>query len=637
MSINRSTNALIGLKRGHKKIIVLINDVILCLLATWIAFSLRFDELATLTSPLVIAASASIAIATPIFIVSGLYRAIFRFSGWFAGISLIRAVVIYTVLYAGFFLVFGFEGIPRSIGIIQPVFLFIGIGISRLVAKQLLDNWMQKSAGVVSKGGVLIYGAGSAGRQIASGLRQGFEMRLIGFVDDDRRLWNSTIAGLPVLSPNQMISLIQRGGVVTDVFLTIPSASRLRQREILSTLSNLPIRVRSLPGLSHLAHGKVMVEDIREVQIEDVLGREQVPPNQELLHQNITNKVVLVTGAGGSIGSELCKQILVQNPSALILYELNEFSLYSIERELALLKTGVMVIPALGSVLDNEKFERLLQRFNVQTVFHAAAYKHVSMLEMNPSVGVWNNVFGTLRTVDSCCHCGVETFVLISTDKAVRPTSIMGCSKRVSELVLQAKSISQKNLDDSGTKLTMVRFGNVLGSSGSVVPAFRDQIKKGGPVLVTHPNIIRYFMTISEAAQLVIQAGAMGEGGDVMILDMGEPVRIVDLAKRMIHLSGLSQKDESNPGGDIEIKFSSMHPGEKLYEELLIGSNTLPTSHPRIMRATETCLSWINLEPLLFELEVAINNEDSNLIRKILKKIIPEFNPPTENCDILLG
>lgn len=635
MPINRATQILVFLPRGIKKLVVLALDVVLCMLTTWLAFSLRFDDLVPLSPALELAAGASVFIAVPIFIRLGLYRAIFRFSGWFATLSLGKAISLYALVYAVPFLIIGVEGVPRSVGVIQPVLLFVGIGLSRLAAKHFLNSWVRKTAPGNWQRVALIYGAGSAGRQLASGLSQGFEIKPIGFVDEDHRLWKGTINGLPVYAPSEVPDLIRSDRTITDILLAIPSASRARQKEILTVLSDLPVHVRTLPGLSHLANGVVKVEDIRDVEIEDVLGREPVRASEDLLHQNITGKVVLVTGAGGSIGSELCRQILGRQPKTLILLELSEFALYAIERELALWQTSVKIVPVLGSVLDANKLNRVCRCFGIQTVFHAAAYKHVPMIEMNPAAGVWNNVFGTLRTVEAACQCGVETFVLVSTDKAVRPTNVMGCSKRLAELVLQAKSLQENLLGVHTTKLTMVRFGNVLGSSGSVLPVFREQIKNGGPVTVTHSEIIRYFMTIPEAAQLVIQAGAMGEGGDVMVLDMGEPVKIVDLAKRMIHLSGFSHKDESNPDGDIEIRFTGLRPGEKLYEELLIGDNTLPTSHSRIMRASEHSLSWEELEPLLFELESACKVENSDAIRLLLKKAVPEFAPQSENGDVL--
>jgi FlaA1/EpsC-like NDP-sugar epimerase len=610
-------------------------DIALCLFTTWLAFCLRLEEFVPLDGPVLLATGASVLIAVPMFVKIGLYRAIFRYTGWYATLSLIRAISLYCLVYAAVFLVLGVGGVPRSIGLIQPILLFVAVGSMRLLAKFLLNHQVVAKDSADSRAVALIYGAGAAGRQLASGLRQAAGIKPVAFVDDDANYWKSTINGLRVHAPDEIPGLLASNLGITDVLLAMPSAPRARQREILKQLSDLPVHVRILPGLAHLANGEVKVEDVREVEIDDVLGRDAVLANEELLHQNVTRRVVLVTGAGGSIGSELCRQILAQRPKTLLLFELSEFALYTIERELTQLVTRVQIIPILGSVLDGNKLARVIRRFGVQTVYHAAAYKHVPMIEMNPAAGVWNNVFGTLRTVESACQAGVETFVLVSTDKAVRPTNVMGCSKRMAELVLQAKSLQENRLGVRTTKLTMVRFGNVLGSSGSVVPLFRQQIKNGGPVTVTHPEIIRYFMTIPEAAQLVIQAGAMGEGGDVMVLDMGEPVKIVDLAKRMIHLSGFSHKNEENPYGDIEIQFTGLRPGEKLYEELLIGDNTLPTSHSRIMRAAEHALRWDELEPMLFELEAAIRAENSDAIRSLLKKAVPEFEPQAENGDVL--
>ena len=572
----------------------------------------------------------------PIFVIHGLYRAIYRYTGWFASIALIRALSIYAVIYILVFTIIHIEVVPRSVGLIQPILLFMCVGFSRFLAKALLNRQVVGKHSVNSTAVALIYGAGAAGRQLASGLRQAAGIKPVAFVDDDANYWNSTINGLRVYAPGAIPSLLASNFGISDVLLAMPSARRARQREILTRLSELPVHVRILPGLAHLANGIVKVEDVREVEIDDVLGRDAVQANEDLLHQNITKKVVLVTGAGGSIGSELCRQILAQQPKTLVFFELSEFALYTIERELVQLATQVNIIPILGSVLDANKLAQVISRFGVQTVYHAAAYKHVPMIEMNPAAGVWNNVFGTLRTVEAACQGGVETFVMVSTDKAVRPTSVMGCTKRMAELVIQAKSLQEYRLGVQTTKLTMVRFGNVLGSSGSVVPVFQEQIKNGGPITVTHPEIIRYFMTIPEAAQLVIQAGAMGEGGDVMVLDMGEPVKIVDLAKRMIHLSGFSLKDESNPDGDIEIQYTGLRPGEKMYEELLIGSNNLATSHSCIMRAAEHALRWEELEPFLFELEAAIKAENSDAIRSLLKKAVPEFIPQSENGDVLL-
>jgi FlaA1/EpsC-like NDP-sugar epimerase len=420
------------------------------------------------------------------------------------------------------------------------------------------------------------------------------------------------------------------------VLLAIPSSSRQRRNAIIAELESLPLLVRTLPGLAELAQGKVSINDLRDIDIEDLLGRDPVPPNPALLGANITAKAVMVTGAGGSIGTELCRQILEQSPSDIVLYELNEFALYQIEQELVTRKARLphcktRIWPLLGSVCDEARLTQVLTQFHIETLFHAAAYKHVPMVERNPGQGAINNVIGTWRCAQAALQAGVKTFVLISTDKAVRPTNTMGATKRLAEMVLQ--SLAAQYPDQ--TRFTMVRFGNVLGSSGSVIPLFREQIRQGGPLTVTDPRIIRYFMTIPEAAQLVIQAGAMGKDGDVFVLDMGEPVKILDLAKRMIHLSGLGIKDEADPEGDIEINFTGLRPGEKLYEELLIGENVTPTDHPRIRRANEHFLEWAQLEPILANLIEAGSRNDGERTREILLGAVREFAPQCSNADLL--
>ncbi len=624
--MNSLGHFLVNLPKSAKKIIVLTLDATIAFFATWLAFSLRFNEVVELTEPLLWAASASVVNIMLVFVVRGMYRAINRFAGWLSADAMIRSLLIYAVIYLIIFTVIGINGVPRSIGLLQPILLCAGILVSRVFAKSVLASRAPLNYRMVLESEVLIYGAGVAGRQLASGLRQGNGMRPYAFIDDDPGYLGRSINGMPIYSPNEIPRLLKSNQKITDVLMAMPSVGRARQREILTQLSNLPVHVRILPSLDQLASGVVNIEEIRQVDIVDVLGRDPVPPNEELLHQNIEGKSVLVTGAGGSIGSELCRQILAQKPKILVLFELSEFALYEIERELMQNKISAKIISILGSVLDTNKMVSVIRQFGIQTIYHAAAYKHVPMIEKNPAAGVRNNVFGTLRIVESACQEGVETFVLISTDKAVRPTNIMGCTKRLAELVLQAKSLQKGSSGAVRTKLTMVRFGNVLGSSGSVVPMFKEQIKKGGPVTVTHPEVVRYFMTIPEAAQLVIQAGAMGGGGDVMVLDMGEPVKIFELAKRMIHLSGLTHKDHLNPDGDIEIVYSGLRPGEKLFEELLIGENTLPTLHPRIMRALEHSIPWHELDLLLSELDSVIKVENTQAIHQLLKKAVPEFD-----------
>jgi FlaA1/EpsC-like NDP-sugar epimerase len=479
---------------------------------------------------------------------------------------------------------------------------------------------------------VVIYGAGSAGRQLSIALMQSNEYNPVGFIDDAVEIQGHLINDLEIISPDNFECFIDKKGV-TEVLLAIPSASRIRRNEIINSLESYPVLVRSLPGVAELAQGKVKIDDLREVGIKDLLGRDPVTANKELLSLNITDKIVMVTGAGGSIGSELCRQILFLKPKKLILFELSEFALYTIDRELSEIgMSSVEILPILGSINNRKRLSNIFRHFGVQTIYHAAAYKHVPMVEFNNSEGVTNNVFGTLSCAQVAIDENVETFVLISTDKAVRPTNTMGTTKRFAEMILQALSVKQ-----SGTRFTMVRFGNVLGSSGSVIPLFQKQIKDGGPVTVTDADIIRYFMTIPEAVELVIQAGAMGEGGDVFVLDMGKPIRIADLAKKMIHLSGLKVKDETNPDGDIEIKYTGLRPGEKLYEELLIGDNVSETENPMIMRAQENMLAWDDLKSIMDGLELAIEKCDQQMLRELLIKAVPEFKPQCGIEDILFN
>lgn len=631
MSLNILASTLSDLPRNFKKSLAVFADIIICFLSTWFAFVLRFDDFIRVSNSVVLAFVVSVLLAVPIFISFGLYRTIFRFGGWYAMVLVVKAMSIYGLIYVVLFTFVGLSNVPRSVGIIQPILLFMGVGIIRATIKFFLNDQIESYKKSFDLKIALIYGAGSAGRQLASGLRQANEIKLIGFVDDNSLLWGGVINGLPVYSPNQIPALTGSNPAVTDILLAIPSVNRSRQREILQELAAFPVHVRTLPGLFDLVNGNVKIHEMREVEIDDVLGREPVQPITQLMNSDIRDKVVLVTGAGGSIGSELSRQIVKLKPKKIILFELNEFALYSLERELTQEPNAIEVSSILGSVSDKKRLISVMQHFQVQTVYHAAAYKHVPLVEINPIAGIVNNVFGTLAAVEAAIEAGVNTFVLISTDKAVRPTNVMGCSKRLAELILQAKNIKQDMLRGFKTKLTMVRFGNVLGSSGSVLPIFRDQIKNGGPVTVTHPDIIRYFMTIPEAAQLVIQAGAIGRGGDVMVLDMGEPVKIVNLAKQMIHLSGFTEKDEKNPNGDIQIQFTGLRPGEKLFEELLIGGDVISTDHPRIMRSIEHALDWSELEEILSKLNLAVEHENLDEIFLILKRAVPEFNYSANN------
>jgi len=477
---------------------------------------------------------------------------------------------------------------------------------------------------------VLVYGAGDAGVQLVSGLEYSSEYNPVGFIDDSIDLQGNQIRGLNIYSADDIDTLINRFNL-DEILIAIPSLSRSNRSVMLEKLEAHLVEVRLLPGVSELADGKINIDDLREVSIKDLLGRNIVEPNKTLLGKNITNKSVLVTGAGGSIGSELCRQIMLLNPKTLILYEMSELALYNIEKELSSIGVDTIgLYPILGSVNNMNRLGKVFKRFGVDTVYHAAAYKHVPMVEFNTTEGVNNNIFGTLNCAQAAIDEGVSTFVLISTDKAVRPTNTMGATKRSAELILQALSAEQNS-----TKFTIVRFGNVLDSSGSVIPLFKQQLKSGGPVTVTDKDITRYFMTIPEAVELVIQAGAMGTGGDVFVLDMGEPVRIDNLAKKMIRLSGLEVKDESNPNGDIEIKYTGLRPGEKLFEELLIGDNVSETRHALIMRAEEEMLKWKEIEVILIELNQSVKDCNQESLRSILVKIVPGFQPQCDIEDIL--
>jgi len=503
------------------------------------------------------------------------------------------------------------------------------IGATRAFARVWLGDQYQSILRHAARPKVLVYGAGTAGRQLADAMANSLEMKVIGFLDDDSRLHGSALNGLPIYNPSDLPNLVTTLNV-SNVLLALPSITRHRRNEILAQIRESHVSVRTLPSLVELAQGKVSISDLRELDIDDLLGREPVAPDAILLAKNIADKVVLVTGAGGSIGSELCRQILNVGPKRLLLIEQSEFALYAIHQQLeeALNGRAIDLLPLLASVQDEARMREIMSTWRPDTVYHAAAYKHVPLVEHNPAEGIKNNVQGTLKTALIAIENQVSDFVLISSDKAVRPTNIMGASKRLSEMVLQALAAA-----GSSTKLTMVRFGNVLGSSGSVVPRFRQQIRDGGPITLTHPEITRYFMTIPEAAQLVIQAGAMAKGGDVFVLDMGQPVRIYDLACRMVELSGLSIRDEKYPDGDIEIMISGLRPGEKLYEELLIGDNPKHTSHARIMKAHEDFLAWPLLEQKLNALETALNDNDVGAVRSMLEQLVSGYRPTGDIVD----
>jgi FlaA1/EpsC-like NDP-sugar epimerase len=620
---------ILALPRSAKRVVALSVDLGLCILTVWLAYYLRLGELVVLSGSALWAVGISISLALPIFIISGLYRAIFRYSGWPALLAVARAVGIYGLLYASIFTAIGVPGVPRTIGIIQPILLLLFVGASRAIARVWLGDQYQNILKKANRTKVLIYGAGRAGRQLVAAMANSPEMQVVGFLDDDDRLHGHVLNGQPIYNPADLETLVQTRGI-SDVLLALPGINQKRRNEILDQMRVARVAVRTLPSVTDLAQGKVSISDLRELDIDDLLGREPVMPNHILLAMNIRGKVVMVTGAGGSIGSELCRQILPVRPQKLLLIEQSEFALYAIHQELEEKVSGleVTLVPLLASVQDTDRMQEIMSTWHPDTVYHAAAYKHVPLVEHNPAEGIKNNVLGTLRTAQAAARNGVADFVLISTDKAVRPTNIMGASKRLAELALQA--IASTN---PGTKFSMVRFGNVLGSSGSVVPKFRQQIRDGGPITLTHPEITRYFMTIPEASQLVIQAGAMAKGGDVFVLDMGESVKIMDLARRMIELSGLTVKDEENPDGDIEIAITGLRPGEKLYEELLIGDNPKPTSHLRIMKAHEEFIPWADLESKLQALEMALSVNDVGVIRLMMQKLVTGYAPSDDIVD----
>ncbi|WP_374615127.1 polysaccharide biosynthesis protein [Sphingorhabdus sp.] len=629
MNLQTVALPMLALPRWAKRFVVTSVDAGACVLTVWLAYYLRLGEFVALSSNALWAVVASIGIALPIFIVSGLYRAIFRYSGWPALLAVARAVSIYGLLYASIFTAIGVQDVPRTVGIIQPILLLLFVGASRALARIWLGDQYQSILKQASRPKALIYGAGRTGRQLVAAMTNSHEMQVVGFLDDDDRLHGHVLNGQPIYNPADLANLAATL-TISDVLLAMPSLSRKRRNEILTQIRTARVAVRTLPSVTDLAQGKVSISDLRELEIDDLLGREPVMPNHILLAMNVCGKVVMVTGAGGSIGSELCRQILSVGPSKLLLIEQSEFALYGIHQELEEKLSGreITLVPLLASVQDNERMREIMSTWHPDTLYHAAAYKHVPLVEHNPAEGVKNNVLGTLRTAQAAVENGVSDFVLISTDKAVRPTNIMGASKRLAEMVLQAFAATAP-----GTKFSMVRFGNVLGSSGSVVPKFRQQIRCGGPITLTHPEITRFFMTIPEASQLVIQAGAMAKGGDVFVLDMGQSVRIIDLARRMIELSGLTVKDEQSPDGDIEIEITGLRPGEKLYEELLIGDNPKPTSHSRIMKAHEEFIPWTELEGKLNALEMALNVNDVGVIRLMMEKLVTGYTPTDEIVD----
>jgi FlaA1/EpsC-like NDP-sugar epimerase len=635
-SSNQVAQMLLGLSRPLKRLIALAVDIVLIGFTVWFSFYLRLGEW---VSPFAIewqplsAFWSALFIAVPIFILTGLYRNIFRFSGLPVLMTLLRAVGIYGFFYAPLITVIGLVGVPRTIGLIQPILLFLAIAASRIFVAFWLGGGYRTKLKRANLPRVLIYGAGTTGRQLASALRQSHQMNVLGFLDDDPKLAGNALNGHSIFSVSALEELVQKLNV-TDVLLALPSVNRKRRNEIIAYVRSCRVHVRTLPSMTDLAKGKIAVSDIRELDIEDLLGRDPVEPNVSLLQKNITNKIVLVTGAGGSIGSELCRQIILEKPTKLVLFEQGEFNLYRLHQELLALaeklNISTPIVPVLGSVRDEERLGDIFSKEKPQTIYHAAAYKHVPLVEENPVEGILNNVFGTLAAAQVAAESGAENFTLISTDKAVRPTNVMGATKRLAEMVLQALANEVvANQGNSKTIFSMVRFGNVLDSSGSVVPRFKQQIAEGGPVTLTHPDVTRYFMTIPEAAQLVIQASAMAKGGDVFLLDMGEPVKIMELARRIIDLSGLTVCDDVNSNGDIEIEIIGLRPGEKLYEELLIADDPLATDNERIMKAHEDYIPWPVFCEKLKALKEYCATNNQQQIEVVLKELVSGYSPDT--------
>ena len=627
--LTNATNNIVNLPRYAKRIIALIIDIGLCVICTWLAFYLRLEQFIKINDITIIPVLISIILAIPIFWLLGLYKTMIRFAGSSIIFTVAVATLAYGLLYFAIIGIYGILEIPRSIGIIQPLLLFLSISISRVIIRYLFLNTL-KSKNSKNKKNTLIYGAGSAGRQLLAILENNPKMKMAGFLDDNQQFHNQTILGQIVYNPLKIKELINLKDIDL-VLLALPSISRIKRNQIIENLNKHEIIVKTLPSIQDIVDGKISLSDIKDLTIEDLLNREQVKPNLELLNKNIYSKVVLVTGAGGSIGSELCRQIIKLNPKMLLLLELNEFALYKISEELKNLAPNLKILPFLINVQNSSRLNYLFETFNVNTVYHAAAYKHVPLVEENICEGIKNNVFGTLSIAQVSTKYNVSNFVLISSDKAVRPTNIMGASKRLAEICVQALYSNQVK----HTKFAIVRFGNVLQSSGSVIPKFKKQIREGGPVTLTHPDVTRYFMSVTEASQLVIQAGAMSDGCEVFVLDMGESIKIKDLILKMIKLSGLTLKDSINSDGDIEIKIIGLRPGEKLFEELLLGDNPQKTSHEKIQKAQDP---YIPFNKLKIDLDILSNLLEENKVAEVkdkLSELLPSYQSNTKIVDHL--
>ena len=632
-------NHIVSLHRYSKRLIAIITDASLCFLSTWIAFIIRSEYWLALNPEIEVlilyenfnfnSVLLSAIIAIPVFWLFGLYRTIFRYTGFSILFTILMSSCIYGILYfsIGVYII---EGIPRPIGFFQPLLLFFAILSSRLGIKYIFSrNYDFKK--LFNKKKILIYGAGDAGRQLLTALENSSEFKVIGFLDDNSQLQRQILLGQTIYSPSSLERLIKTKNVST-IFLALPTIDRVKRNQIIKQLNKYKLIVKTLPSISEIVDGRITISDIKDLNIDDLLDREQVAPDNKLLNKNINSKTIVVTGAGGSIGSELCRQIAKLRPNKLILLELNEFALYKVFEELTFLNKNLKIIPLLVNIQDQMKIETIFETFEVDTVYHAAAYKHVSLVEENICEGVKNNVFGTLAIAKASTNKKVSNLVFISSDKAVRPTNIMGASKRLSELCMQGVCNGAKDIN---TNFSIVRFGNVLESSGSVIPKFKKQIKEGGPVTLTHKDVTRYFMTITEAAQLVIQAGSMGKHSEVFVLDMGKSIKIIDLIKKMINLSGFTIRDDKNPTGDIKIKIIGLRPGEKLYEELLIGDDPQKTNHPKIKKANDPFIPFAQLELKLNNLKSLLDENSVNEVKNHLEKLLKLYKSNSNIVDHL--
>jgi FlaA1/EpsC-like NDP-sugar epimerase len=622
------SNSILSLPRYSKRAIAIITDIGLCFVCTWLAFIIRLEEIILFKDFNFYSAFISIMIAIPIFWLFGSYRTIFRFAGLSIIFNVLMSILLYGLLYFLVIGVYGIEGVPRTVAVLQPMLLFFAVMSSRLGVKYILtDNFSFKKH--VNKKNILIYGAGEAGRQLVIALENSPEFRVVGFLDDNVQLHRQVILGQTIYSQLNLKNLIQTKDI-NFIFLALPEIGRSKRNQIIERLNDYKLTVKTLPSISEIVDGRITISDIRDLNIEDLLNRDEVKPDVKLLNKNINSKTILVTGAGGSIGSELCRQIVRLKPNKLILLELNEFALYKIHEEISFLNKNLKIISLLVNAQDQKKLETIFETFKVDTVYHAAAYKHVPLVEENICQGVKNNVFSTLAVAKASVSKKVANLVLISSDKAVRPTNIMGASKRLSELCMQGIYNYTK---DISTNFSIVRFGNVLESSGSVIPKFKKQIKEGGPVTLTHPDVTRYFMTVSEAAQLVIQAGAMGKKSEVFVLDMGESVKIRDLIYKMIKLSGFTIKDSQNIIGDIEVKITGLRPGEKLFEELLIGQNPQKTYHEKIRKAQDPFIPFDQLKIDLYDLSILLEDNKVAEVINILGRLIPFYQSNSKIVD----